>query len=76
VRTPREALALAADDLDTATSLLSVRHVAGDPSLTADLAEAAGQWRKRAKRWLAELSRARRRATSGPARWRSCSSPT
>jgi [protein-PII] uridylyltransferase len=58
VRTPREALALAADDLDTATSLLEVRHVAGAPSLTADLAEAAaGQWRKRSKRWLAELSR-------------------
>jgi [protein-PII] uridylyltransferase len=58
VRTSREALALAADDLDTATSLLEVRHVAGAPSLTADLAEAAtAQWRKRAKRWLAELSR-------------------
>ena len=32
VRTAREALALAADDLDTATSLLQVRHLAGDPS--------------------------------------------
>ena len=37
VRTTREALALAADDLDTATSLLQVRHVAGDEDLTDDL---------------------------------------
>ena len=39
VRTPKEALALAADDLDTATSLVTVRHLAGDPALTADLAD-------------------------------------
>ncbi len=58
VRTTREALALAADDLDTATSLLQVRHLAGDPSLTAGLAErAAQQWQKRSKRWLGELAR-------------------
>jgi len=58
VRTVREALALAADDLDTATSLLQVRHVAGDPDLTDDLAgRAVGQWQKRSKRWLEELSR-------------------
>jgi [protein-PII] uridylyltransferase len=57
VRTPREALALAADDLDSATALLEVRHVAGAPGLTADLAAAAAaQWARRAKRWLAELS--------------------
>jgi [protein-PII] uridylyltransferase len=58
VRTVREALTLAADDLDTATSLLQVRHVAGDPAMTAELGEkAAQQWRKRSRRWLAELSR-------------------
>ena len=58
VRTPREALALAADDLDTATSLLQVRHVAGDDDLTDDLARRSlEQWQKRAKRWLEELSR-------------------
>lgn len=58
VRTPKEALALAADDLDTATSLLQVRHLAGDPALTDDLAERAlQQWQKRAKRWLGELAR-------------------
>ncbi len=58
VRTPREALALAADDLDTATSLLQVRHVAGDEDLTDDLARRGiEQWQKRAKRWLEDLSR-------------------
>jgi [protein-PII] uridylyltransferase len=57
VRTAREALALAADDLDTATSLLQIRHLAGDADLTDDLAQRAlDQWQKRAKRWLAELS--------------------
>ena len=57
VRTPKEALALAADDLDTATSLLEVRHIAGDESLTAEVAgKALAQWRKRAARWLTELS--------------------
>ena len=34
VRTAKEALSLAQDDLDTATALLSTRHLAGDPSLT------------------------------------------
>src|SRR5258708_23077047 len=33
VCTVREALALASDDLDTATTLLSARHIAGDESL-------------------------------------------
>ena len=33
VRTVKEALALAADDLDTATSLLDTRHLAGDRTL-------------------------------------------
>ncbi|MFZ6004201.1 MAG: [protein-PII] uridylyltransferase [Actinomycetota bacterium] len=58
VRTCREALALAADDLDTATSLLQVRHVAGDADLTDELAaRALAQWQKRSRRWLEELSR-------------------
>src|SRR5262245_6703958 len=38
VRTIKEALALAGDDLDTATSYLQVRHVAGDADLTDELA--------------------------------------
>jgi len=57
VRTVKEALALAADDLDTATGLLQVRHLAGDRALTDELgAKAELQWRKRAKRWLATMS--------------------
>jgi [protein-PII] uridylyltransferase len=58
VRTTREALALAADDLDTATSLLSARRVAGDAPLTESLAEQAlALWQKRSKRWLGALGR-------------------
>ena len=78
VRTIREALALASDDLDTATSLLQVRHLAGDEDLTDELAgRALDQWQKRSKRWLADLStRGARPATSGRARWPSSSSPT
>jgi len=58
VRTVKEALSLAADDLDTATSLLSARCVAGDDGLARELSvKALALWQKRAKRWLAELSR-------------------
>jgi [protein-PII] uridylyltransferase len=57
VRTVKDALNLASTDLDTATSLLSTRHLAGDPALTAQLAdEGLALWRKRSKRWLAELA--------------------
>jgi [protein-PII] uridylyltransferase len=57
VRTVKEALALAADDLDTATSLLEVRHLAGERALTEQLAgKAVLQWRKRAKRWLSTMA--------------------
>lgn len=56
VATPREALRLAADDLDTATALLSARRVAGDPAVVARLAEGArSSWQRHARRWLAEL---------------------
>ena len=56
VRTVEEALELAGEDLDTATSLLSCRHLAGDAELTAELATLAGaQWRKKAKRYLGIL---------------------
>lgn len=41
VREPRAAARLAKDDLATATALLDVRHLAGDPELTAELARAA-----------------------------------
>ncbi len=57
VRSVSGALKLAADDLDTATSLLSTRLVAGDPAVVDELASRArGLWRKRSKRWLRELS--------------------
>lgn len=59
VRTVREALALAASDLDTATSLLDARLVAGDPALAADLIDRAqAQWRARSERWLEAVGRA------------------
>ncbi len=58
VRTPKDALALASEDLDTATSLLSMRAVAGDADLARDLADrAAALWRSRAQHWLGEASR-------------------
>lgn len=57
VRTPKQALSLAGDDLDTATAALSARLVAGDDGLADGLAEAAlGQWRKRSWRWLSDLA--------------------
>jgi [protein-PII] uridylyltransferase len=68
VRTVRDTLALASDDLDTATSLLTVRHLAGDPRLTDELEiKALALWRKRSRRWLSEMSRrvANRHAASG-----------
>jgi len=56
VRTVRQALSLAGGDLDTATSLLDVRHLAGDETLTDDLrARALSQWQKSAKRGLDHL---------------------
>jgi [protein-PII] uridylyltransferase len=56
VRTVKEALALAEDDLDTATSFLTLRHLAGDAGLTTTLQQRwISQWGKRSKRWLKEL---------------------
>ncbi len=56
VCTQREALEIAEDDLDTATALLSARHIAGDASLTMDLRTAARtHWERRSKRWLEAL---------------------
>jgi len=47
VRTIDEALELAADDLDTATSLLEMRGLGGNPSLVDELAKRAlAQWRE------------------------------
>jgi len=53
VRTVKEALSLAAGDLDTATALLDVRLIAGDSTLGDDLArKAEAQWQSRSDRWL------------------------
>ncbi len=58
VRTHKEALSIIGDDLDTATSALTARHVAGDPSVARALAEeAAVRWRRSSGRWLVELDR-------------------
>ncbi len=57
VSTVRQAVALAGKDLEAATSLLSARHLAGDPRLTAELAaKALEQWHDLARRWLPELA--------------------
>lgn len=59
VRTVRDTLSLASEDLETATALLSARHICGDPALTAELAEKAKlNWRKKGRKWLEELARA------------------
>ncbi len=56
VSTVKQALALARDDLDTATALLSGRHIAGDSALGARLTEEAlAQWRSQARTRLPEM---------------------
>ncbi|MGH9272040.1 MAG: HD domain-containing protein, partial [Ilumatobacteraceae bacterium] len=56
VRTTRDQLDLAGDDLDTATALLSARWLAGDEELAARLAnEARTLWRRNGRRWLDRL---------------------
>jgi len=57
VRTIEEALTLASEDLDTATALLSIRHLAGATPLSDELAAlAAAAWRQRPRRRLLELA--------------------
>ena len=56
VRTVKDTLSLASDDLDTATAVLSCRHIVGDASLSEELAtKGLALWRKRSKRWLESL---------------------
>jgi [protein-PII] uridylyltransferase len=56
VRTVKETLALASDDLDTATAVLTVRHIAGDPKFAEELAaKGLALWEKRSKRWIEQL---------------------
>jgi [protein-PII] uridylyltransferase len=57
VSTIKEASNLASDDLDTATALLSARHVAGDSDLSGRLAaRAADGWESRSREWLEKLA--------------------
>lgn len=68
VRTVRDTLHLASEDLETATALLSARHISGNGQLSADLIERArGNWRRRGRRWLSELASSveQRHAASG-----------
>jgi [protein-PII] uridylyltransferase len=61
---PKSLLQLASDDLDTATSILAVRCLAGDAELAAEVQRAAlEQWRKRPFVWLQRL------LVSGQQRW-------
>ena len=56
VRTVREALSLAADDLDLATALLDARLIAGDASLAeAVYWGARASWAKRGRTWIGAL---------------------
>lgn len=58
-RTVAETLALASDDLPTATSLLSSRLLVGSTRLFEDLSRsAAEQWRRHSKRTLTQLAEA------------------
>ncbi|PRX48386.1 UTP--GlnB (protein PII) uridylyltransferase GlnD [Prauserella shujinwangii] len=61
VRTPGEALRVAAEDLRTATGLLDARHLAGDQGLADRLAAAAREaWRRTARKRLPDLAAAAR----------------
>jgi [protein-PII] uridylyltransferase len=56
VRTPKEGLEFAAEDLDTGTAALSARRIAGDEGPAhAFIEPAAERWRKRGSRWLDTL---------------------
>ena len=56
VRTIGQSIELASTDLETATSLLSLRHLAGDAELSDDLAEQSIRaWRKNRRKWLPQI---------------------
>lgn len=58
VRTPREALALAVSDLDTATALLDSRRIAGDPTIAEAVVQGARHdWRKRGPGLIDKLAK-------------------
>lgn len=56
-RTVEAAIALASNDLNMATSLLSLRHLAGDSDLTAELAQQhQASWVANSHRWLQTIA--------------------
>jgi [protein-PII] uridylyltransferase len=68
VCTVQQALRLAAEDLDTATALLSARRIGGDERLLGELADKARkQWQSGSRRWLDQLAQRvdERHATAG-----------
>ena len=63
VRSVDEQIELAKHDLDTATSLLTARRIAGDAKLGAQVVEnGLASWTKRRKQWLELLQQTRPRA--------------
>ncbi|HEX5613668.1 MAG TPA: [protein-PII] uridylyltransferase [Acidimicrobiia bacterium] len=68
-RTVKQSIALADEDTDGMTALVHVRHVAGDPTLTAELEQRARQLAQRRARRLVEVLAAaadERRERPGP----------
>ena len=56
VRTPKETIQLCASDLDTATSLVTARVIAGNTALGEEIIFATSEsWKKRGREWLVEL---------------------
>ena len=56
VRSPKETVQLCATDLDTATSLVTGRVIAGNAALGQEVIdEAITSWKKRGRQWLVEL---------------------
>lgn len=66
VRTIAQTVELASSDFETATSLLSLRHLAGDRALTDALVEQSSRaWKKNRRKWLPQIvddARARERS--------------
>ena len=56
VRTPKETLQICATDLDTATALVTARHLAGSELLAQEvIGSARDAWRQRGRTWLVNL---------------------
>jgi [protein-PII] uridylyltransferase len=68
VRSVDEQIELAKHDLDTATALLTARHIAGDAKLSSQVIEhGLASWKKRRKQWLELLQQSvrERQASAG-----------